>query len=317
MPAPEPEPLEQLLNSILSEVVDSKDRSIQQLENHRLRAVWEASERSDEFRRFGEASAVGLDTFDFQDVLRFMLVIGYRLRSAELESSGLERQGACHLHSVDVGSSTLEGQTVYGLHTTESESSVLEAQTVYGLHSAELESSDLERQKRGHTAGLPDRPDRQTHPNTCPGNSSSAASSQLLSLESARTRFRSVDQGLYPGAMTHHVRGRISLWRRSFSTLLLKVIRTDSFLNEIYCAYQKRHPHKTESKVPLLVDTGFSIHGDHLTLKTGLGGPLKPDAAWQAGTNPVVIDRHASQDTCTNFGTKGSSAFPKQTLPPR
>ena len=245
MPAPDTQRLVQLLNSILSEVVDSKDRPAQLLEELRLRAVWEASEHSDEFRQFGEASAVGLDTFtpEFQDALRFMLVIGYRLRSVELDSSVLEGQNGFDLHPVELESSALEGQSGFDLHLVELDSSVLEGQS--GYHTP-LEFSKL------LAEGLPYEPDRQTGPDTCPGNYHSATSSQLLSLESARTGYRSVYQGLRLSVMAHHIRGRISLWWRCFSTLSLKVIRTDTFLEKIYCAYQNRHPHRTEPKYPYL-----------------------------------------------------------------
>jgi hypothetical protein len=198
MLAPETERLVQLLNSILSEVVDSKDRLTLQAEELRLRAVWEASEHAAEFRQFGEASAVGLDTFaaEFQDVLRFMLVIGYRLRCAELESSGLELESGCH------------------------------------------------------------GPTRQTRPATCPTKYHSAASGQVLRVESARTRRRSVYLGLRVNAMARHVRGRISLWWRCFLTWSLKVIRMDTFGEKIYFLYQKRHPHRTEPKYPYLSTPG-------------------------------------------------------------
>ena len=232
MPAPETERLVQLLNSILSEVVDSKDRPIQQVEELRLRAVWEASEHSDEFRQFGQASAVGLDRLaaEFQDVLRFMLVIGYRLRSAELESSGLERQSG------------------------------------YRLPSAELESSDLELQSGYHGTAL------QTRPATCPGNDHSAPGSQLLSLESARTRRRSVYQSLRLDAMAHHIRGRISLWWRCFLTRSLGVIRTDTFGEKIYLAYKKRHPHRTKPKYPYLSTPDSLSTGSTSPRRLGLAG---------------------------------------------
>jgi hypothetical protein len=55
-----PAPRRNDLNSILSEVVELKDRPAQQEGESRL--VWEASQNSNEFRQFGEASVVDLDT---------------------------------------------------------------------------------------------------------------------------------------------------------------------------------------------------------------------------------------------------------------
>jgi hypothetical protein len=284
MPTPETERLIQLLNAILGEVVHSKDWPTQQGEELRLRAVWRASEHSDEFRQFGQASAVGLETLaaEFQDVLRFMLVIGYRLRSAELgssnvegqtgyrlpsaelESSDLEGQSGYRLPSAELESSDLEGQSGYRLPSAELESSNLEGQSGYRLPSAELESLDLELQSGYHlpSAAL-DSSDLelqsgchgtapQTRPATCPGKYHSAASTPVPALESAGTRRRSVYQGLRLNSMAHHIRGRISLWWRCFLTWSLQVIRTDTFGEKIYLAYKKRHPHRAEPKYSYL-----------------------------------------------------------------
>jgi hypothetical protein len=268
MPAPETEELIQLLNSILSEVVDSKDRPMQQVEELRLRAVWEASEQSDEFRQFGQASAVGLDRLaaEFQDVLRFMLVIGYRLRSAELENSGLELQSGCRLPSAELKSSGLELQSGHRLPSAELENSDLGLRSGYGLTSAELESSDLELQRGCHGTA------RQTLPATWPGNDHSTAGSQLLLLESARIRRRSVYQSLLLNAMAHHIRGRISLWWRCFLTWSLKAIRTDTFGEKVYLAYKKRHSHRTEPKYPYLSTPDSLSTGSTSSRRRGLVG---------------------------------------------